>query len=119
MTDLEKHIKKKIFFFKGTKVKQWDVFKSFNKIPKLVHGTKCGELKLQKSHEPVEYDSLVEKKVLLDLDKCNFIKEIKTQSLEITFKAKIGTKIHTYIPDVQLLLHGGAIVIIEVKPLKN
>lgn len=111
--------KGKIFFFKGTNVKLWDTYKEFDKIPKKVHGTHSGTIELKKSKEPVEYDSLLEKNVLMDFDDCNFIKQIKTQSLDIPFKAKIGPKMHTFIPDIQLLLHGGAIVIIEVKPFKE
>ena len=111
--------KKNIFFFKGTRVKLWNEYKEFTKIPKVVHGAKSGVLKLEKSKEPVEYDSLLEKDILIDLDNSNFIREIKTQSLEIPFKAKFGPKIRTYIPDIQLLLHGGAIVIIEVKPFQE
>lgn len=111
--------KGKIFFFKGTRVKLWNTYKEFTKIPKEVHGKQSGVLDLKKAKEPIEYDSLLEKKILRDLDDCNFIREIKTQSLEIPFKAKFGPKMHTYIPDIQLLLHGGAIVIIEVKPFKE
>lgn len=111
--------KGKIFFFKGTKVKLWDTYKGFTRIPKEVHGKQSGVLDLKKAKESIEYDSLLEKKILRDLDDCKFIREIKTQSLEIPFKAKIGPKMHTYIPDIQLLLHGGAIVIIEVKPFQE
>ncbi len=67
----------------------------------------------------MEYDSELEKNILLDLDKCSFIKEIKTQSLIVPYPAKFGKKMHKYIPDIQLLLEDGAIVIIEVKPFKE
>ena len=50
------------------------------------------------------------------MDNCTFIKEIKTQSLEIIYKGKGGKKEHQYIPDIQLLQYGGAIIIVEVKP---
>lgn len=111
--------KNKIFFFKGTKVKLWGIYKKFTTVEKEVHGRHGGTLELKKSKKSIDYDSLLEKKILIDLDDCNFIREIKTQSLEIPFKAKIGPKMHTYIPDIQLLLHGGAIVIVEVKPFKE
>ena len=116
---MEKFKKKNIFFFKGTRGKLWNEYKSFSKIPKEVHGENGGTLYLKKAKEPIEYDSLLEKKILIDLDNCNFVREIKTQSLEIQFTGKGGKKIHQYIPDLQLLLHGGAIVIIEVKPFKE
>ena len=76
-------------------------------------------MELKKAKDPVDFDSDLEKKILLDLDDCNFIREIKTQSLELLFTGKGGKKLHKYIPDIQLLLHGGAIVIIEVKPFQD
>lgn len=111
--------KKHIFFFKGTRVKIWDEYKSFTEIPKLVHGKNSGIIKLEKSKEPVQFDSELEKEVLLSMDNCTFIKEIKTQSLEIIYKGKGGKRDHQYIPDIQLLQYGGAIIIIEVKPFKE
>ena len=116
---MPKFKKKHIFFFKGTKVKLWDIYKSFTKVSKKVHGKHGGVIDLNKSKEPVEYDSLLEKKILLILDECTFIKEIKTQSLEIIYKGKGGKKDHKYIPDIQLLQFGGAIIIVEVKPFKD
>ena len=111
--------KKHILYFKGTRVKLWNDYRSFAKIPKKVFGKYGGEIDLNKSKEQVEYDSLLEKKILLDLDTCTFIKEIKTQSLEILYKGKTGKKNRKYIPDIQLLQYGGAIIIVEVKPYKE
>ena len=111
--------KKHIFFFKGTRTKLWNEYKSFTEIPKLVHGKNSGIIKLEKSKEPVKFDSELEKEVLLSMDNCTFIKEIKTQSLEIIYKGKGGKKDHQYIPDIQLLQYGGTIIIVEVKPFRE
>lgn len=111
--------KKHVFYFKGTRVKLWEEYRSFTEISKLVHGKNSGIIKLEKSKEPVQFDSELEKKVLLSMDKCSFIKEIKTQSLEIIYKGKGGKKEHKYIPDIQLLQFGGAIIIVEVKPFQE
>ena len=116
---MSKFTKKHIFFFKGTRVNLWEEYKSFTEIPKLVHGKNSGTIKLKKSKKPVQYDSELEKKVLLSMDECTFIKEIKTQSLELIYKGKGGKKDRKYIPDIQLLQFGGAIIIVEVKPFKD
>ncbi len=111
--------KKHILYFKGTRVKLWREYRSFTELPKLVHGKKSGIIELKKAKNPVQFDSELEKKVLLSLDNCTFIKEIKTQSLEILYKGKGGKKVHKYIPDIQLLQYGGAIIIVEVKPFQE
>lgn len=115
MTDLERTIKRKIFFFKGTRHDCSNEFDSFSKIQKEVHGKNSGIIKLKKATDIIEYDSELEKNILEDLDNCIFVKKIKTQSLSIPYKAKFGKKIKTYIPDIQLLLVDNSIVIVEVK----
>ena len=76
-------------------------------------------LELPEHGVKVTYDSLYEKKVLEDLDKCRFIKEIKTQSLIIPYKSKVGNKNHKYFPDIQILLDDNSMAIIEVKSYKG
>lgn len=74
-----------------------------------------GTMKLSKSKSKLEYESLLEKKVLKMFDSCSFVKEIKTQSLVIPFYNKgILCK---YYPDIQILTKDGRVIIIEVKPL--
>jgi len=53
------------------------------------------------------------------LDHCNFIKQIKTQSLVIPYMSKVGNKIHKYFPDIQLLTEENEMIIIEVKSYKG
>ena len=119
MTDIEKLIKSKIFFFKGTKHNCKELYESFSPVQKEVHGDNGGTINLNKSKEPLEYDSKLERKILEDLNQCRFIKEIKTQSLVVPYKAKFGKKMKTYIPDIQLLLVDNSIVIMEVKPIRE
>lgn len=115
--------KKKIFFFNKTSEHCKKEFDSFVNEDKGVHGKNGGILELKKAKEPLEYDSGLEKEVLKELNKCSFIKEIKTQSVVILFPAKFGPKMHKYIPDIQLLYKDNkkedSIVIIEVKPFKE
>ncbi len=112
-------IKNKFFFFKGTRHDCEEEYIEFEEIDKGVVGDNHGIIKLNKSKNEVSFDSKLELRVLLDLDECGFIKEIKTQSLKVSFPAKFGPKTKTYIPDIQLLLKEGSIVIIEVKPFKE
>lgn len=119
MTDLDKLIKSKIFFFKGTRHDCKNLFDTYTYISKEVHGENSGILNLKKANEPIAYDSKLEKSILEDLDNCVFVKRIKTQSLAVSYKSKIGNKIKTYIPDIQLLLVDNSIVIIEVKPFRE
>ena len=120
---MEKFKSKKIFFFSKTKEKCEKEFDGFINEDKGVHGKNGGFLELKKSKEPVEYDSDLEKKVLIELNKCSFVKKIKTQSLIIYYPPKFGTKMRKYIPDILLLYKDkekeDSIVIIEVKPFKE
>ena len=111
MTKIEKLIRSKFYFFKGTKHDCDEIFGEFKERPKGIVGKTNGTIKLKKSKFELPYDSLYELKVLKDLDRCSFVKEIKTQALTIPYK-----KTRTYYPDIQLLLNDGSLVIIEVKP---
>ena len=119
MKELDRLIKSKIFFFKGTRHDCNDLFNSFNLVEKEVHGNNGGVLDLKKADQLIEFDSKLEKTILEDLNQCSFIKKIKTQSLVVPYKAKFGKKIKNYIPDIQLLLVDNSIVIIEVKPIRE
>lgn len=114
MTNLEKLIRSKFYFFKGTKHNCEEFFNELNEIQKGIVGETSGYIKLENSKEPVWYDSLYELKVLKDLDKCSFVQEIKTQSLVIPYKER-----RIFYPDIQLLLKDGSLIIIEVKPFKE
>lgn len=119
MNQLEKRARNTIFFFKGTKHDCKDYFNSLVRIDNAIHGKKNGFIRLKKCNCDVYYDSLYEKKILEELDKCYFIKKIKTQSLEITYKSRMSNKTRKYIPDIQLLLYDGSMVIVEIKPFKE
>ncbi len=118
MTTLEKQIKEKVFFFKGTRHDCEEEFNKFVGIPKGVVGVVHGVIKLHRSKNMVDFDSKMELRTLLDLDECSYIKEIKTQSLIIPVPM-FGAKVKKYIPDIQLLLKDGSIVIMEVKSFKE
>ena len=112
-------MEKKIFFFKGTR---HDCKEDYNKLEVIENkpiGKNGGYVKLKKSNTQLVFDSKLEKRILLDLDKCKYISKIKTQSLLIMFKGKSKYKLRKYIPDFQLLLVDGSLVIIEVKPFKE
>ena len=111
MAELERLIRSKFYFFKGTKHNCGDFFKELKEIQKGIVGKTSGYIKLDKSKVPVWYDSLYELKILKDLDKCYFVQEIKTQSLSIPYRED-----NIYYPDIQLLLNDGSLVVIEVKP---
>ncbi len=115
MKELEELIKSKIDTFYRTRYDCEKEFNSFKPIEKGVKGKISGYVKLKKSKKPVWYDSTYELKVLEDLDKCSFVKEIKTQSLAIPYniKSKYPRK---YIPDIQVLLTNNSIALIEIKP---
>ena len=114
MNKLEKIIKSKFVFFYGTKYDCEKEFDSLKQIENDIHGRNNGYIDLKKSKDPIYYDSLYELKVLKELDKCSFIKKIKTQSLVIPYKTK-----KIYIPDIQILLDDNSIVLIEIKPFKD
>ncbi len=111
MTKLEESIRSKFYYFYGTKHNCGDFFNELKEIPKGIVGKTSGYIKLEKSKEPVWYDSLYELKVLKDLDKCSFVQEIKTQSFNIPYKNG-----KNYYPDIQLLLNDGSFIVIEIKP---
>lgn len=120
MVNLEELIKSKIRWFHPINQDCEETFNKLQEIPEKERMTKnCKILELPEHGVKVTYDSPYEKKVLEDLDKCGFIKQIKTQSLIIPFKAKIGNKMHKYFPDIQLLTDQNEIIIIEVKSYKG
>ena len=114
MIELEKQIRSKFYFFKGTRHDCEVFFNNLEQPDKGIEGKNSGTIKLKKSKKELQYDSLYELKVLKDLDNCYFIKEIKTQALAIQYK-----KDKKYYPDIQLLLYDGSLIIIEVKPFKE
>lgn len=118
MKQLEKLIKSKIVTFSTNRHNCETEFNNFKTIEKGIHGKVSGYIKLKKSDEPVWYDSTFELKVLKDLDKCSFVKKIKTQSLSIIYNKK-SKHPRIYIPDIQLLLIDNSIVVIEIKPYKD
>ena len=117
MTKLEKLIYSKIVFFILPKKNNDKVFNSFIEIPIKERYKTSKYLKINKNKKEVTYDSPYEKKIIEDLDKCSFVKKIKTQSLIINYKSV--TKDKKYFPDLQVLLDDGRIVLIEVKPFKE
>lgn len=120
MKELEELIKSKIRWFYPINKNCKKEFNALQEIPEEERLTKNSKtLELVNHGITVTYDSPYEKKVLEDLDKCSFIKQIKTQSLIITYKSKIGKRMHKYFPDIQLLLSDNSIVIIEVKSYKG
>lgn len=74
-----------------------------------------GIVELKNLGKCLEYESLLEKNILLKLDKVSFIKDIKTQSLKIPYK--YNNISHFYYPDVQLITKNNNIIILEIKPL--
>ncbi len=74
-----------------------------------------GKINLKKSKKTVEFESFTERKILSMFDNCNFVKEIKTQSVVIPFSSR-GV-ICKYYPDIQILTNDNRIIIVEVKPL--
>lgn len=116
---LEKLIYSKILFFYNTRTDCDEFFDSLKEIKNEIHGKCSGTIKLNKSDKPVHYDSTYEKKVLEDLDKCSFVKRIKTQSYMLEYNGKSLKKKRKYIPDIQILLNDGRMVIIEIKPFKE
>jgi len=75
----------------------------------------AGITELEKMDTIVEYESFLEKEILSRLSKTEFVSDIKTQSLVITYQQEEQT--YHYYPDIQLLTKDNQLVIIEVKPL--
>ncbi len=118
--ELEKIIKDKIRFFYKPNKNCEKIFDGLVEIPDSErYSSNSKKIVLKKSDGEVSYDSLYEKKVLEDLDRCSFIKKIKTQSIVIEYKSKLSNRIKKYFPDIQLLLCDGTMVIIEIKPFKE
>ncbi len=115
MFNIEKLIKSKIVFFEDPKKCNYKYFEKLKEISVSERYKQGKRLELKKGN--VSYDSPYEKKILEDLDKCDFVKGIKTQSLVINYSPNI--KIRKYYPDIELLLDDGIIAIIEVKPFKE
>lgn len=118
MSKLEDLIKSKIFFFDNPKRNNYKYFDKLKEISVEDRFKKGKRLNINKSDIEVSYDSPYEKKIIEDLDKCSFVKEIKTQSLVIEYKSGI-VRMRKYYPDIELLLDDGIIAIIEVKPFKE
>ena len=74
-----------------------------------------GKIKLEKSHDFIQYESLTEKRIIEMFNSCDFVKYIKTQSLVIPFRNFKHD--FEYYPDIQILTIDNKLVIIEVKPL--
>lgn len=120
MTELEELIKNKIRWFHPKKTSCEKIFNELQEIPEEERLTKNSKtLELPEHGVSVTYDSPYEKKVLEDLDQCDFIKQIKTQSLIIPYKSKIGNRMHKYFPDIQILTKENELIIIEVKSYKG
>ena len=119
MSKLESSIYSKIVFFFKPKRNCDKFFNSLKEIPNEDRFKTSKRLEISKNKDGVTYDSPYEKKIIEDLDKCSFIKKIKTQSLILEYKSTVSSKIRKYYPDIVLLLEDGKIVIIEVKPFKE
>ena len=63
----------------------------------------------------VEYESNLEKEILLKLDMIPCVIGIKTQSIEIQYEFK--GRSYIYYPDIQILTNDNKLIIVEVKPL--
>ncbi len=116
---LEKLIYSKIIFFFNPNKNCEKFFNNLTDIPTEERFKESRVLKINKNKNGVTYDSPYEKKIIEDLDKCSFVKSIKTQSLIIEYKSILSRKIRKYYPDIQVLLEDGRFVLIEVKPFKE
>ena len=85
MTGLEKNIYSKIVFFFFPKRRCEKQFHKFVEIPTEDRYKESKLLKIEKNKSSVTYDSPYEKEIIEDLDRCSFVKEIKTQSLIIQY----------------------------------
>ena len=65
----------------------------------------------------VEYESGLEKEILEKLKECDFVKDIKTQSLVIDYE--YNGVINKYYPDFQILTKDNRLIVLEVKPIFN
>lgn len=74
-----------------------------------------GVEKLSKFDKEVDYESILEKDIIKSYSKCNFVTNIKTQSLIIDYTYK--NKTYQYYPDIQILINDKVLAIIEVKPV--
>ena len=119
MTKLENQIYSKIVFFFNPKKSCDKFFDKLVEIPDEDRFKTGKRLEINKNKNGVSYDSPYEKKIISDLDKCSFIKKIKTQSLILEYKSTLSSKTRKYYPDIQVLLEDGRIVLIEVKPFKE
>ena len=118
MTKLEERIYHKFnFFFLKRNCEKF--FDQLVEIPIEERFKEGKVLKIHKNSKPVSYDSPYEKKIIEDLDRCSFVKKIKTQSIVLNYKTRTSHKIKKYYPDLQVLLEDGRLVIIEVKPFKE
>lgn len=105
----------KIVYPKNVNYNCEDFFVSLKTVDNLIENKHRQVLKIIKSDNEIICDSSYEKEILEKLDKCNCVKKIKTQSLEIKYNRKSKNKEKKYIPDIQVLLNDGSMVIIEIK----
>lgn len=93
------------------------IFAGLNKERNTNNCNNNGVKKLEKVGTEVEYESNLEKRMLMRLQRCQFIKNIKTQSLII--KYDYNGKIYSYYPDFQILTKDNKLIVIEIKPEYN
>lgn len=83
------------------------------------HHGNCGEVYLPNVKCTVSYESeRGEKMFLKHLDKHKYIKDIKTQSILITYGNNVKRK-KKYYPDFIMLTHDNRVIICEVKAITN
>ena len=106
---------KKVLYFPGEIKKYNTTIKNKPFLREVNEDNDChtGTLDLRKSGRPVQYESGVERKVLLFLEKNDYVTEINTQCISI--KYEYNGKERTYFPDIVIKTIENEICIIEVK----
>lgn len=93
-----------------------------DKLPEFVFNGKAysnkGKIHLEKYNKPKDfyYMSSWEKKFLEEFDSDDSVKEIFSPN-PIQYTNPLDGKIHSYLPDIGLILDDNSVIIIEVKPL--
>lgn len=82
-----------------------------------IHSNHFGHLKLSKMEAEVAYESNDEKIFLTYLNKQDYVKSIKTQSLLIEYK--VGSKTKKYYPDFVVQTIHNHIIIVEIKAINQ
>lgn len=93
------------------------VFKKLKKERETDDKNNNGIQELKNFDTEVEYESGLEKLILLRLNNCKFIKNIKAQSLLI--KYDYNDKTYSYYPDFQILTKDNKLIVMEIKPSYN